>query len=98
MVSKYAFAFSAGRTAFFSPEQYRMPMFLTSGVSLPASVKISSTGTMFEVPVAFLSGFAMSPMMPAATGSVTEMKTTGAVTPALTTACVAGVTIGTTRS
>ena len=73
-------------------------MFFTDGVKVFASVKIWSTGTMLEVPVAFLSGASMVVKMPEETGSVTEMNTVGQESSWLTTAIVAGVTIGTTKS
>ena len=56
---------------------YIRPYVLLPGVSESLRLNISLTGIALDVPVAFLSGFSMLLVTPAATGADTEMNTTG---------------------
>ena len=63
-----------------------------------AAAYLSLAPSFTQLPLPSLVDIVANPTLGIGSLLVLQMKTTGAVTPALTTACVAGVTIGTTRS
>ena len=68
------------------------------GVSWSASLNISLTGMALEVPVAFMSGVAISVITPAPTGLDTLMKNSGTPLSSFTKAWVGGVAMVTAAS